>query len=306
MTASKLFIYQVFEKNEIFKNNIKIFINSITHSNDIDYLILVSGDSTIQYPQYENIRYFYFNNQGLDYGSYQKLFSFYKIHYKYKYIVFLNSSVLGPFSNDNKNWLNSFVGLLGNEVRLVGSSINDCGHKLSKNHKNPKQNQELCFPHVQSYFFIMERSTLEYLISKNLFKEVYLERKQIINEFEIKMSRLILENDWNIGSILKEQIGDYKNLKFTCNPSSKFGDPHYKNGFFYRTLLPDELVFIKPERNLYNYSRLVKMMILVDPKTKTIISRLSRIKITFILNLNSSLLLLKEKIKNGYSNNLSL
>lgn len=296
MTASKLFIYQVFEKNEIFKNNIKIFINSITHSNDIDYLILVSGDSTIQYPQYENIRYFYFNNQGLDYGSYQKLFSFYKIHYKYKYIVFLNSSVLGPFSNDKNNWLNSFVNLLDDEVKLVGSSINDCGHKPSNKDKILEQHQELCVPHVQSYFFIMQRSTLECLISKNLFKEVYLERERIINEFEIKMSRLILENDWNIGSILKEQIGDYKNLKFTCNPSSKFGDPHYKNGFFYRTLLPDELVFIKPERNLYNYSRLVKMMILVDPKTKTTISRSSRIKLTFILNLNSSLLLLKEKI----------
>jgi hypothetical protein len=297
MTANILLIYQVFEKNEIFKNNIKIFINSISHTKDVDYLLLLTGDTSIQYPQYENVKYFYFSNQGLDYGAYQRLFSFYKINSKYNYIVFLNSSVLGPIFRDQTNWVNHYISLLSNQVKLVGSSINDCGQIFSSTIKYFEQQSNSCVPHVQSYIFVMERPTLEYLISKNLFKEVYLGRDEIIREFEMKMSRLILEKDWNIGSILKDQTGEYNKWKFNCNPSSKIGDPLYKNGYYSRTLLPDELVFIKPERNLYNYCRLLNMMFSFSPQTKSIISKSSIFKLSLIIYFNSLFLRFKENIK---------
>jgi hypothetical protein len=266
MKNKTLLIYQVFEKNRLFKNNIELFLKSIVYLNHTEVMILLAGQTTIEYPQLNNIKYVFLTNEGYDHGSYAKLLSFYKIQKKIKYVVFLNSSVMGPFTDFTKDWITLFTKQLDNNIRLVGSSIND--YRINNDFK-------LYYPHVQSYFFVLNLTTLEYLINKGLFNEIYLDRDKVISNFEIKMSQLILSESWKISSIIKEQQIDYTIQNYKINPSSKFGDPLYSKGFYERTLTPQELIFIKPERNMYSYFKLIRTMEKINPQTIKVVSNIN-------------------------------
>jgi hypothetical protein len=103
--------------------------------------------------------------------------------------------------------------------------------------------------HIQSYIFSMKRDTLDYLIEKGIFT-----KKRYITNFieviilrEFKMSRLIIENGWNIGCLMPL----YKGIDFTFKTQNKdisyLGDimlPQYYNKLW----TVDELVFIKNNR----------------------------------------------------------
>ena len=110
----------------------------------------------------------------------------------------------------------------------------------------------MAFSHVQSYIFSMDIETLEFLINKEIFSlnntaETF--NNAILNK-EVRMSRLIIENRWNIGCT--HQL--YKNVDLTFRTKFPFeygitflGDimyPQYANIFW----KPNELVFIKGNR----------------------------------------------------------
>lgn len=99
----------------------------------------------------------------------------------------------------------------------------------------------------------MDRETLEYLIACDIFSVTNYAGKFIdaINNKEILMSRKIIDNGWNIGSLMKY----YEGVDFTFKTKSPM---EYKNNFLndvmyanYRgTIWKDEyeLVFIKGNR----------------------------------------------------------
>lgn len=132
------------------------------------------------------------------------------LYENYDFFLFVNSSVIGPFiqkTNFDKKWVDIYIEGLKDNIKLFGSTINTCRDPVN-------------LSHVQSFIFSMDKITLEYLISCEIFSltnHANTYHEAVYNK-EILMSRKILEKGWNIGSLLP----CYKNVDFTfstTNPS---------------------------------------------------------------------------------------
>jgi hypothetical protein len=101
-------------------------------------------------------------------------------------------------------------------------------------------------------FFVLDREALAFLLSKNFFDEeeiIKLDFHQVIGKKEVGMSYHILQNKWNIASILPEyQHMDYRMVRKDINGTSHSGDGYYENACFGRTLHPYEVIFFKTNR----------------------------------------------------------
>ena len=162
---------------------------------------------------------------------------------KYNNFIFVNSSVVGPFfsSGYKGKWTDVYINGLQNNVKLFGSTINSEGDPLNR-------------AHVQSYIFSMDKNTLKYLIDCSIFSNSKYAKTQIdaINDQEILMSTKIIENNWNIGSLMTY----YKNIDFTFrNKKPKDYNIKFLNDVMYSRYRKKiwneyELVFIKGNRDI--------------------------------------------------------
>lgn len=96
----------------------------------------------------------------------------------------------------------------------------------------------------------MDINTLEFLIKQEIFSKTNYSKTfndAIINK-EILMSRKIIENGWNIGSLLKIYNGvNFINVNAYINRIKFYDDIMY--GIFNGNLwIPSELIFIKGNR----------------------------------------------------------
>jgi hypothetical protein len=144
----------------------------------------------------------YRDNIGFDFGGWSEALLTNNLYEKYDKFIFVNSSVIGPFlpSYYKDKWTDVYINGLQDDIKLFGSTINTC--------KNP-----LHASHVQSYIFSMDKNTLDYLIKCEIFSVTNYAKTfddAIMNK-EILMSKKIIENKWNIGSLLSH----YKNVDFT-------------------------------------------------------------------------------------------
>jgi lipopolysaccharide biosynthesis protein len=199
----------------------------------IDFILISNNkEYTIEIP---NIHVLIRDNVGYDFGGWSEALLTNQFYQNYDTFIFANSSVIGPFlpSYYKGKWTDIYLeGLQGN-VKLFGSTINTMGDPLKA--------------HVQSYMFSMDKTTLQYLIDEEIFSltnHAPTFKDAILNK-EILMSRKILENKWNFGSLLPY----YKGVDFT-NP--KFDQPWLHDVMFAQfrhTLWSEyELVFIKGNR----------------------------------------------------------
>ncbi len=163
------------------------------------------------------------------------------IYKNYDKFIFVNSSVIGPFlpADYTGKWTDIYLNGLNDNVKLFGTTINTCL-------------QPLRLSHVQSYIFSMDKNTLEYLIEYHIFSTTVIVRTfdEAIKYKEILMSRLIIENDWNIGCLLPY----YKNVDFTFKTKSpvdydiKFWDDAMNSKCRNILWTDEQLVFIKGNR----------------------------------------------------------
>ena len=247
--------YAYYEKNSLYKNNLKFFLN---HGilNNVDYYIIINGKCTLEIPKKNNIKVFYRENKGYDFGAYS--YAIKKINKTYDYYFFINSSVRGPFStNHSKEWTQYFLNLFINKnTKIVGTSINIFpikklfSYQLDKIYKkNPP------YSHVQSMFFCIDNEYFNYLKNIDFFNEEELNNFKNINDViiykELGLSQIALNNNWNINSILpKYKNLDYRKINKDFNYSSAIGDPYFKNGYFGRNIDKYEVIFFKNNRNL--------------------------------------------------------
>ncbi|CAF2816741.1 unnamed protein product [Rotaria sp. Silwood2] len=152
----------------------------------------------------------------------------------YKYFIFMNASIRGPFfaayfDDENMWWFTIFTKRLSDEIKLVGPTIN-CEHK----------------PHVQSYFLATDHVGLSILTDKK--SGVFNCKKDYgdaVFNGEIGASQLILHANYQIASLqTKYQGWDFrKKENWACNNrvSPIFVD-HSIDGI---THDPYELVFVK-------------------------------------------------------------
>lgn len=225
----------------IYNDRVKYFIkNAIFNDENIDFIIISNNKNyKIEIPKY--VKILYRENIGYDFGGWSDALLENDLYKNYDNFIFVNSSVIGPFISPQLNckWTDIYINSLLDNVKLFGSTINTCNDPLNKSH-------------VQSYIFSMNKNTLDYLINCEIFsmKNYAKTFNQAIWDKEVLMSRKIIENNWNIGSLLSI----YKDVDFTFKykkPSEYnirfLGDimfPQFKNKIWNI----HELVFIKGNR----------------------------------------------------------
>ena len=135
-------------------------------------------------------------NTGYDFGAWSYGLLHEQYYLRFTHFILANSSIVGPFGCAREEWPGRLLTKLSDEVKLVGPTINCIGDYERR-------------ATVQSYLFAVDRSTLEFLIDSKIFD---LRTKaetfgEAISCYEIRMSRLIINNGWNIGCLHKMYDG---------------------------------------------------------------------------------------------------
>ncbi len=223
--------------------NVLYFIqNGLFEHPDYHFIIIINNmDINISHliPKYVTV--INRENKGDDFGGWSYgllLNNFYK---KYDYFIFTNCSVMGPILPRyfKGKWPLIFINELNkNNIKLYGSLINCMDNPQTK-------------AHVQSYIFALDKEGLEYLISKDIFSIIKYTKnhEETINDREVRMSREIINNGWNIGCLFR----NYNNVDFTFklklpyeyNISFSPDNMSFTMKYYNEIISPYELIFIK-------------------------------------------------------------
>jgi lipopolysaccharide biosynthesis protein len=191
-----LFVFHII--NERVLNFIE---NCIFYDENIDFIV-ISNDKNNKINVQNYVKVLYRDNIGFDFGGWSDALLNNELYKNYDSFIFANSSIIGPFlpSYYKNKWTDVYLNGLQNNVKLFGSTINTCKNPLNK-------------AHVQSYIFSMDKITLEYLIKCDIFNNTNYSNnyQDAVDNKEVLMSRKIIENGWNIGSLLPY----YENVDFT-------------------------------------------------------------------------------------------
>jgi len=144
------------------------------------------------------VKFFPRKNVGYDFGGWSDAILTNDLYKQYDRFIFVNSSVMGPFipSYYQGKWTDIYLNGLQGNIKLFGSTINTCEDPLNKSH-------------VQSYLFSMDRETLQFLIDCEIFSTTNYANtfNDAIWQKEVLMSKKIIENGWNIGSLFDYYTG---------------------------------------------------------------------------------------------------
>jgi len=187
--------------------------NAIFEDVNTDFLVVINNiDFKLNVPSY--VKVFNRENIGFDFGGWSEGILTNELYKNYTHFIFANSSIIGPYlpSDYTGRWTDIFINGLTDSIKLFGPTINTCRDPLRK-------------AHVQSYLFSMNLETLEYLISKDIFSlRVYpTNMYEAVWHREVPMSLVLLQNGWNIGSLMKHYDGIDFTFK-TQNPNIEYLD----------------------------------------------------------------------------------
>jgi hypothetical protein len=244
-------IYAYYEKDNLYKSNFQYFLeNGLL--NNVDYYIVINGYHTINIPKRNNITILIRENKGYDFGAYSYVIK--KLNKNYDYYIFLNATVKGPYLDNKNNWLEIFLSLFNANVKLVGSSI--CYTNINNKLKDIIVDKDNIY-FVQTPFFIIKHDFLMYLNNLDFFNEDELNNitdlEYVIFNKEIKLSYLCYKFGGNINCYLEKYRNlDYRKLNYDINNSSFNGDPYFINSYFCNTIQPNDVIFYKNKRFLYD------------------------------------------------------
>jgi hypothetical protein len=178
----------------------------------------------------------------------------------YKYFIWMDSSVKGPFKplyldNDNTPWHRRFTSQLDAKTKLVGSTISCGGVQVDAN--SPK----VSMPHVHGYLQATDKTGLAILRKEtegvNVFgcHQSYL---HAVRFSELGASEAIFKAGYNIGSMMLKYKGvDFRDKdSWECN---KGFNPLYVHAYDGTEVNPLEVMFVKSQH---------WMMISEHPATK--------------------------------------
>jgi hypothetical protein len=230
--------------NELNKNVSSFITNSIFLDHDIDFVVINNGcHNEPVLPDY--VIYFKSDKIGSDFLAWSRGILYNELYKDYDNFIFLNSDASGPYlpSYFQGRWTDIYLNGLTDTIRLFGSTIST--------ESDPES-----LSHVQAYVFAMNKATLEFLITKQIFSMT----DTLKDSKEIKMSRFVLENGWNIGCLMRYYNGvDFRFL--ASNPSDYkpfLGNPLVSKNFSNRIFNNFyEFVFIKSSQFDFNLSGLV-------------------------------------------------
>ena len=248
-SSKTLVLYCFHQYNE----RVEYFINNVIFKdNNVDFYIICNdmslklSDLPVKIPNY--VKTLNRENIGYDFGAWSDALLTNNYYKNYDNFIMCNSSIIGPFlpPNYTKKWTDIYLDGLSSSIKLFGSTINTCGWGSCDINSTP---------HVQSYIFCVNKETLEYLIKTKIFSmdEYSQTFKDCIIFKEVGMSRKIIDNGWNIGSLLKY----YKDVDFrfidkkpTDYNIDFLDDVMYKKFYDKKLWTISEIVFPKGNRDI--------------------------------------------------------
>ncbi len=250
-------LYHFYENSADYADNFRHFLEFGCEGHDV--ICVLSSDVSFPLPQRNNIRYITAENKNYDYGGFSHIIGLGMLT-AYDHVVFINSSVRGPYTPpwQNMNWTDAYLDHLRRDanVGLVGSSINVLPNtsKYAVAYRERHGGDGLC-AHVQSYAFALSKKALQTLCDDKFFSFTgELSKDKLIVDYEIHMSQLLIKKGYAIKCLMPE----YNRLDFkaltdatACNPTANGGDPSFKFAYFGRTPHPYETVFAKANRSIY-------------------------------------------------------
>ncbi len=188
-------------------NRVRTFFRKCIFKDDnIDFIVISNGyNENLDLPSY--VKVIRRDNKGFDFGGWSEGILRDELYKRYDYFIFVNSSVFGTFIPDyyKDKWTSIFINGLkeDEEIKLYGITINT-------------ERDPLFRSHVQSYLFCIDKTTLKFLIDKEIFSLTNQSENFIdcVQNKEILMSRLIIDNGWNIGALCDYYKGvDFRFIK---------------------------------------------------------------------------------------------
>ncbi len=237
---TKILISYVYCKTPIADYNLDYFNKyGVIESSNIDYVFVINGyDCSIDIKNYPNVQIIKRENKGYDFGGHtQTLLA--KGMPKYDYYFFLNSSVIGPIFDEEKenlgdHWTLYFINKINEKVKLVGTSIGCL-----------KRKKELKGPFVEGFFFCTDYEGLNLIKKDKKVFKVYKNKKDVIHKCEYSTSKKILkENNYTIDCMLKR----YENIDWRNEQNWEMNDcrhPTRYKSFYGDSVNPYEVIFHK-------------------------------------------------------------
>jgi hypothetical protein len=263
MNKSNLVVYHYYEKDASYRDN---FLHFLTFGlqEENDYVAIISGEHTLELPDFPNIKYVLTEPKKSDFGGYAHLINSGLDLSDYDFIFFINSSVRGPYllPHTQQSWTQIFLNQMDSDVGMVGTSI--CTLKSDFRHSinyQERYGSSAPFSHVQTMTYVLRRPVLEAIIKTEFYEHDRDSTKTLaIEDYEIHLSQLVLAQGWNLRCLLPELNRiDYRKPHINPNPSSTVGDPNEVLGYFGRSIHPCEGVFVKTNRNLFSDSYLKRL-----------------------------------------------
>jgi hypothetical protein len=220
-----------------YDKNVQYFIdNGIFKDDQIDFIFIINNkDIKVNCPDY--VKIINRENKGYDFGAWSEGLLTNNLYKNYNNFIFVNSSVIGPIIPNyyKHNWTNILLDGLTDTIKLYGCTINTCGLLCNDSTTNS---------HIQSYAFCTDKIGIEILIKSEIFSltnqiNIY---ENVVKEKEIRMSREIINNNYNIGCIFNY----YNKIDFRQKIISKaLNDITHSRNYYNEYLHPYEVLFIK-------------------------------------------------------------
>lgn len=239
-----LVVYACHVDNE----NVQFFLrHGMFESAHVKFVLVINNPSLViaNIPKWANVVVHNRENVGMDFGAWSYGLKQEPLIKAYKWFVFINSSVRGPFLpvwfKTGGNWTELFTGKLNEVVKLVGTTINVYNG----------------LPHVQSMVMALDQTSLALALQNSIFnlETVKAESKdEIVASKEVSLSILLLKAGYNIACL---QIA-YKDVdwrlelgKRTHQANTRYGgDCYFPNAYFDQNVHPYEVIFFKTNRNV--------------------------------------------------------
>jgi len=240
-SLQKTIVLYVFHE---FNDRVEYFIkHGLFQSPHVDFLMICNHPTfPIQDKVPSYVKTINRENNGYDFGGWSHALLDHDYKDKYDTFIFVNSSVMGPFSDEL--WTNRFERGLNDDIQLFGVTINCCN---IEGDLDPLRNA-----HIQSMVFSMKKPMLHLLIQDGIFTNEYPKSFQdCIRKQEIGMSRAVLKNGGNLGVTHSYYDGVDWLFRHTTPKDYKnpfLGDYMWQNKYNSGFLKLKELVFVKGNR----------------------------------------------------------
>ncbi|KAI7836092.1 hypothetical protein COHA_010020 [Chlorella ohadii] len=256
--APTLLVYVFSNTDPEYINNLRFFVKFGMAADDgVTYIIVVQetpGEAPPELPPLPpNARYVRHTNECYDWGTIGWVFSTGVANPDdYKFFIFMNSSVRGPFippyARGGTRWQDLFFDKLTDHVKLVGPTISCEGSPWQGN----AAGEWRINPHVQSYVLATDKVGLDvWLRDGNVFK-CWRSMWDVIWHGELGSSLALLNAGFNLDSFMMRYQGvDWLDqANWHCNKRANPYGEHYLDGI---SLNPFEVLFVKvKERVLQN------------------------------------------------------